>query len=244
MQYYGQVLTDTHTLRPQQPRSLSLVPTFIYTVHWQSPRYSPTEGVPERRSRVKVAVNRPSGRSWRPGGAQPWLGRVWVWTETCDAEMKRTLEPKKKKPQRKRKKGEGRSKRDFNRIWRMKPTSVPARPEMDLSETCLHACTPLSILSHGQLSACLSVSVFSRRRWLPAGWMAGAETDKYISAWVMQSTHSQNNSGRSLCWPALAAEFTVCTHTALLFVSHRTGDVFQSRVLEKKKKPCSLCAPS
>lgn len=56
----------------------------------------------------------------------------------------------------------------------------------------------------------------------------------------MQSTHSQNNSGRSLCWPALAAEFTVCTHTALLFVSHRTGDVFQSRVLEKEKKKALL----
>ena len=63
----------------------------------------------------------------------------------------------------------------------MKPTSVSAHPEMDLSETRLHACTPLSILSYGQLSARLSASVFSRR-WLPAGWMAGAETDKYISA--------------------------------------------------------------
>lgn len=86
----------------------------------------------------------------------------------------------------------------------------------------------------------LSPSLFS------CCWVAGAETDKYISTWVMQSTHSQNNSGRSVCWPVRAAEFTVCTHS-LLFVSYRAGDVFHSRIFflnETKKKLYWLCAPS
>lgn len=88
--------------------------------------------------------------------------------------------------------------RDFNQLWQMKPANTPALLQVRGSETCLHARPMLlfSILSYGQQHVSLPFSFFG---CCP---LAGTETDKYISVWVMQSTHSQNNSGRSLCWLA------------------------------------------
>ncbi len=65
MQYYGQVLIHTHTGCLGQDHS-HLSPLSFTQLNGKVHTIPQTEGLLEKRSRVKVAVSRLNGRSWRP----------------------------------------------------------------------------------------------------------------------------------------------------------------------------------
>lgn len=114
---------------------------------------------------------------------------------------------------------------------------------MHLSETRLHDLSPtlFSILSNGQLRK-VHVSLLShRRRWLPAGWLAQRQIN--TSVHESCSPHTPKTIAGGLCAGRPGLLSSQSAHTALLFVSHRTGDVFQSRGFrggKKEKTPALL----
>lgn len=113
MQYYGQVLTHTHSQRGRDSQDHShLSPLSFTQLNGKVHTIPQTEALPGKRSRVKVAVNRLNGRSWRSVA----LSHDWA---VFGFEQKHVM-PKMK---RKHKERGGVRKEDLKWLWQMKLVS-------------------------------------------------------------------------------------------------------------------------